>query len=586
MIDYLNPFEYEAANKLKLGQILEFYIEDFNYSRFVRSKRNVFLVGERGTGKTMTLLFNSLRVQLKKAEDEGRSINLDLVCIYVPCNTPLTHKTEYTLMDDFQGKVISEHFLVVPILFGIAETLAQIPNLLDGADAGGIQRELEYILGISLPTGVPLFEALKLVVQKENHDAQVAINAKKLEVFYENARSFSTGVLPLLSTIRKIPKLKESHFVLMLDDAHDLNELQVRTLNSWIAYRDNALFSFKVATTKVGRPAFLTATGGAILEGHDFTVVDMELPYQNRYSNFGKLAREIVRKRLEKIGMSPSTPDEFFPTSVEFERDLKACEERVRKEAEVHFPQGTAKQIGDYVYKRARAAYFRERSVRANRPPYSGFDTLVHISTGVIRNLLEPCYWMYDKMVSEMRSRDQKGLPVEEIPASVQTEILIERSKKKWDWIREGFDKSIEGCSRVDAERVYKLFDNLAVLFRERLLHHNSEPRAIAFTISDIEAPEFNELIRLLQFARKAQILYTYASSAKDSGRREVYYVPNRILWPDRGLDPHGQHARVSIKARDLWAAAVQNRRIPFDPSDGEAAHVVHDEGDLFHAQQ
>jgi hypothetical protein len=583
MIDYLNPFEYEAANKFKFDQILEFYIEDFNYSRFVQSRRNVFLVGERGTGKTMTLLFNSLPVQLKKAENAGTSVSLELICIYVPCNTPLTHKTEYALMDEFQGKVISEHFLVISILFAVADTLALVPHLLDGADIGAIQRELDYILGIKLPTGADLFEALKLAIQKENREAQTAINAKKLQAFYENARSFSTGVLPLLSTIRRIPKLQDSHFVIMLDDAHDLNESQVRTLNSWIAYRDNSLFSFKIATTKVGRPPFLTATGGAILEGHDFTLVDMELPYQNKYSNFGKLAREIVQKRLDKIGVSKVKPDQFFPTSSEFEQDLRACEERVKREAEARLPGATAKQIGDYVYKRARAAYFRERSARANRPPYSGFDTLVHISTGVIRNLLEPCYWMYDKVVSENRAKGLQESRVVEIPASIQTEIILERSRKKWDWIRDGFDKSVDGCSRVDADHIFRLFDNLAILFRERLLHHESEPRAIAFTISGSEFSEHPKLMHLLQIARKAQILYTYTSSAKDSGRREVYYVPNRILWPDRGLDPHGQHARVSIKARDLWAAASDNRKIPFDPADKNEATEYQEEGYLFH---
>ena len=43
---------------------------------------------------------------------------------------------------------------------------------------------------------------------------------------------------------------------------------------------------------------------------------------------------------------------------------------------------------------------------------------------------------------------------------------------------------------------------------------------------------------------------------AKDGGKREVYYVPNRMLWPVYGLDPIGQHARVSLKASDVWSAA------------------------------
>ena len=51
-----NPFEYEAENEPSTNAIIDYYIEDYNYSRFIRSKRNVFLVGERGCGKTMALV--------------------------------------------------------------------------------------------------------------------------------------------------------------------------------------------------------------------------------------------------------------------------------------------------------------------------------------------------------------------------------------------------------------------------------------------------------------------------------------------------------------------------------------------------
>jgi Cdc6-like AAA superfamily ATPase len=167
MSDYQNPFEYEAANKLKSDQILDFYIEDFNYSRFVRSKRNVFLVGERGTGKTMTLLFNSLSVQVVKAEKEGVPTSLDVICVYVPCNTPLTHKTEYALLEKFQGAVISEHFLVMSIMYAIADTLSCVSSLISDSDAQTISQELEFVLGFKMPVGVKLFDGLKLVTKRK-----------------------------------------------------------------------------------------------------------------------------------------------------------------------------------------------------------------------------------------------------------------------------------------------------------------------------------------------------------------------------------------------------------------------------------
>ena len=55
-----NPFEYEAANNLPPQKIASYFIDDYNYSRFINSTRNVVLVGDRGCGKTMALMFNSL----------------------------------------------------------------------------------------------------------------------------------------------------------------------------------------------------------------------------------------------------------------------------------------------------------------------------------------------------------------------------------------------------------------------------------------------------------------------------------------------------------------------------------------------
>jgi len=80
--------------------------------------------------------------------------------------------------------------------------------------------------------------------------------------------------------------------------------------------------------------------------------------------------------------------------------------------------------------------------------------------------------------------------------------------------------------------------DNLAIHFRERLLRHKSEPRANSFTISggpdDVEVA----LRQVLDVLRRAQLIYTRSGPAKDSGRREVYYVPSRLLWPERAWTP------------------------------------------------
>lgn len=560
-----NPFQFDAANNLTDEMIADYYIDDYNYGRFLHSKRNVFLVGERGSGKTMALLHATWRLQKLLAERRGEIPSLSTIGVYVPCNTPLTHKAEYQLLGDFQGEVLSEHFLALSIAFSIADTLGAIPNLLDGSDEEALQDEASFVLGGSLPSA-PFFEAIKRFLQRELLATQRTINSGNGPAFYENTFSFASVVVPLLAICTtEVPKLRESHFLLLLDDAHALNEFQVRALNSWIAYRDHSLFSFKVAVAKVGTQAKITSSGGSLLEGHDYTQIDLEAPLQSKDTNFYQLARKVVERRLRRIAITISAED-FFPVSAEMEADLHAAEEVVRRLARRKFGNhpDNRKAVSDYIYKYKRAHYFRSRSRKANKPPYSGFQTLVFLSTGVLRNLLEPCYWMFDNAVSARSEEAPPSRPeaIAQIPSSIQTKVIIERSERQWDWLRDSVAQDIEECSTESGQHAYNLLDALARHFRDRLLDHTSEPRALSFTISQRDPGVMAKLTPLIEILRKAQLLYIRSGPAKDAGQLEPYYVPNRILWPARGLDPHGQHARVSIPAASLWSAAEEGHAI------------------------
>ena len=554
-----NPFEYDAANNLADEMIVDYFIDDFNYSRFIQSKRNVFLVGDRGSGKTMALLFNRWRLQRLRAERKGGSPDLSKIGVYVPCNTPLTHKTEYQLLgDEFRAAALSEHFLVLSITHGLVETLLEIPGVLEGAEESRLRSEAAFVLGGSLPKDGSFLEAVRQFLQRELLNTQRVLNSSERKAFYENTFSFASVFVPVIGMCsRRIPLLSDSHFLLLIDDAHALNSHQVRALNSWIAYRDHSLFSFKVAVARVGTQTRITTAGGSILEGHDYTRVDLEGPYQNRDSRFYRHARTLVARRLEKAGMA-STAEDFFPISTAMKGDLEKAEDVVRKEAIRKYGDSVEKRkaVGDYVYKYTRAHYFRERSPRANRPPYSGFETLVYLSTGVVRNLLEPCFWMFDRAVSESRDVGALEFGVSGIATQIQTEVILERSKRLWVWLEEGISQDIDGCSNEDGVRAHRLLSALAIHFRYRLHHHSSEPCALSFTISGQESDEMRGVVRLLGILRKAQLLYLRSGPAKDRGKRETYYVPNRMLWPIQGLDPHGQHARVSLSAKALWAAA------------------------------
>lgn len=559
-----NPFEYEAANNLQPADIIEFYIEDFNFSRFIQSTKNVFLIGERGSGKTMALLYNSFGIQHAIAKDNSGE-NYSKIGIHIPCNTPLFMKKEYLLIqDEYKKAIICEHYLVLSILFSVVNTLRKIEEVVEASNKVNqkLFGELDYIWDIQLNrSSSNFFSAVEQYVNRECIVTQKKINAFDSDAFYENALSFSSSVIPFLQLLRQIDLLSESHFLLMIDDAHDMNEYQIRALNSWIAYRDHSLFSFKIATVKVDRPTCITSTGGTILEGHDFVTVDMEQAYQNTGTDFYKLSKRIVEKRLQRIGID-CTAEEFFPLNPSLAKDLEEARNKAKILGVEKYGENDT-SVKDYIYKYHRAIYFRERKHKANRPPYSGFETIVDISTGVVRNLLDPCYWMYDNVMNDNKAT------ITSISPQIQTKIIIERSQRLWDTLKNGLDKVVNNCSADDAKHILNLFENLMAFFGQRLKMDISEPRAIVFSISQIDSypDRYNSIIKLLNIARRAQYLYTRMGNSKEKSRQETYFVPNRLLFPLLGLDPHGQYSRTSIKVVDLYNAAFYNKSIPLDTS-------------------
>jgi hypothetical protein len=565
-----NPFEFEAAIRFTPEEMVDYFIDDNNFARFIRSQRNIFLLGDRGTGKTMMLRYYSLPVQAFKLRKENTNNSLpeylEIIGIYIPCRSTILAKVEPALLDPQLGRLMSEHLLVVSVVNAIAESLSSIPDLVTKDQESHIRNEMEYLFQWELPPDLAVFEGLRRAVVRESTAIQRALNSRKPDSYYENAVSYSTVVLPLIDILTSnVPLLSSSHFSLMFDDAEALSDLQNLTLNTWIASRSTPRISFKVATSLVDQKPLLTIAGGELLERHDFIRVNMEQDFQSTDAAFHVLAKDIIERRLQKAGITKSAED-FFPINQGMASDLKSAEEKARNDAKIRFEGGgTPKQIRDFVYKYSRAYYFRERDPKANRPPYSGFELIVHVSTGVIRYLLEPCYEMYDATVSR-----QKGAsaPIEEIEPAVQAERLETLSKRRWDWIKHGFNNSVRGCTRDDSKHLFQLLDQLAILLKYRLLHYKSEPRAITFSIAALDTLEDRKrdnLLRLLEIARRAQILFRRTSSGKDDGKRSDYYTFDRILWIDRGLDPVGQNACVSVEAKYLWEAAFNNKALPYD---------------------
>jgi len=562
-IEKINPFEYDKANSLRAEQIAEYFIDDHNFARFLPTGKNILLKGSRGTGKTMAMLYFSFKVQYEYSTLKNKEIDFSKIGIHIPCKNPIFQKQEYLLPYNEKHKpyIIAEHFLVLNILFEICNSLKDIREIqsLEEKNVALLREKLQYLLDVKIPNISNIFESLMLFAQRESEQTQKFLNEQEFESFYSTSYSFNSLIIPLLSSIHNFPLFENSHFMFMFDDLQDLNIYQKKVINSWIAFRDNKQFSFKLATTE-RNPILITSSGGTILENHDFISIDMIKKFQSKGQDFYDLAEKIIQKRLDLFKINV-TAKEFLPTSQSFLDDLEKSKEIAREKAREKFPNPVGTQILDYVSKYGRAEYFRSRKAQANRPPYSGLETLIDISTGVIRQLLIPIYWMYDKELSKHNNISEN--PITSIPVSTQTEIIMEESNKYWERLKNIYNE-VEGCSKEDATRLNNFFDNLMVLFRERLLDESiSEPRAISFIITSQEDFYMKDIDRLMDIAMRGNFLYSRLATSKVAGKQDVFYIPNRFLLPARLLDPHGQYARVSLKSKDIYATAIKNIKLP-----------------------
>ncbi|WP_426065272.1 hypothetical protein [Flavobacterium sp. DSP2-3-1] len=550
-----NPFVFDRPNNVSVDNFLKFYIKDNTYTRFLESTRNILLIGVRGSGKTSTLMYYSYPIQLINEEVQNKQ---EIIGIHIPCKNPLFEKKEHLLYKrEIKKYIVVEHFLCINIISCICDTFIQTIDSLE------LESEIEleiidnisFILDANFSHGKNIFDKLKLYVSKESMSSQRKLINEDLESFIDFSFSFNNTIIPILEQLKRIPKLKNSHFSLFFDDIQDLSQIHKEVINSWISFRDNKLFSFKIATADI-KPFYITANGGVILEGHDFVKIDLTKRLFNKDSEFSKFAKDVINKRLKIAGIDSNVND-FFPVNESFSENLKLGREKAHELAKVKFPNPTGTQISDYVVKYGRAIAFR-RIPKSNLPKYSGFDTIVDISTGVIRNLLTPIFYMYEKEVSN------SGVKlINSIPPNTQSEIIKTISDDYWNKLR-NIDSEIEDCSIDFAKAINNFFNQLMIYLRKRLNDESiSEPRALNFIISQSNEALDCKIMPIIDVCLRSTLLYRRTVNDKATGKKLHLYVPNRLLLPTHGLDPHGQYSHFPISGKSFVDAAYFNKAIP-----------------------
>lgn len=547
MSTYTNPFVHDAASILPDYLIKNMFIDNEHF-RMLNTQKNMFFTGYRGSGKSMLLKYNSFKIQYDINKDDKAYDPFKMIGVYIPCNTPLFKKLEYTLLNnEFKISIIAEHILVSSIALGFINTFYEFDGeILEQEDLDIIAEEVSMYFGIECRKSKDVLKNIRKMIKKNLATTQVQLNNDP-EAFYKDARTFSSLIVPLIDSFKEAPSFKNTHFMLMIDDAQMLSENQMSSLNTWISFRDTSSISFKLAITSKYDYKYYTNTSSVILENHDFITVDLQKNLFAGSSEFVNFAKRIIERRLEFFNFRGISADDFFPESDKFAKEIEQIREK--------FIRGDYDELKekDEAYRRknaskyVRAIYYRTRSIKSNIPrlPLTGFRVLSNLSTGVIRNLLFPCFKMFEKQMN----KNENFLSIDH---KIQYETIHEISNNLWEDVSI-LPVKIKDCTEEDAKKLTNFLTNFSEKLKQKLMDPNDrEKQMLSFTITDLDKSEFkDEIQRVFHFALEDGLMYVRFGPDK-SGGRTAWYTPNRIFWPIKSLDPVGQNGRMNILAKEV----------------------------------
>lgn len=588
-----NPFVVESPERLSAEQIVALFIKEFTDIETVKQRRHTIIWGSRGSGKSMTLRY--LEPQCQQLTVGSRETWLSspspFIGVYCPCKEGHFNQTEFESIDESVARVLSEHLLNITIaarviscirkqigddIFRSEELTAFVNNAVALFDASAISRSAGEADQKVSRTDAPL-DWLQAVFAFESRQLSGFLRNSCLgsqpPAYLGATTGYHDFLLPYLMSVATLSRLNHATVFVLIDDADRLTKAQQSIVNSWIANRDHNNVCIKVTATREKYATLATTSGALIEQPHDYSEIDVEEIYTRSKSDYEQKITLICNKRLSLSKIPTKSIFDFLP----FNANEAVLFEQIKQQTGQEWEAKPFGKKSDYVTRYASARLFQELKRKKRRKNYAGFQNLVHISSGVIRDFLEPCYLMVDAAVNS-------GTPVDAITSirpSLQDEVIYQYSedflRTKLEDIRK--DLPPEEWSKIASLRT--LIESLGRLFYERLHDPESrEARLFSFTIRGTVPPEIEAVLRLglrYRYFQKG----TYSS--KEGGGREDWYILNRRLSPVFKLDPTGFEGRISLTPQFVQIACrdtaefLRLRRkeepsgdMPLFPPDGE----------------
>lgn len=545
----MNPFTIISPEDLNAEHANQLFVEVYSDFPQVKNAGHSMIVGARGSGKSM--IFRCLLPDVLKLTENCTFSDLEFLAFHIPIKNTSLKITELTALDNHHASsMINEHFFVLNITMQILFALSKLGK----SDLSYDEEIYELFLtrynrrlrlqGCKAFCDVNASDASEFFNQLYEHAEEmlsdfmqylVKINDLENSQHYKYnlpILSFQGFIVPVLKELQKLPEIGGKNIYLLIDDADNLNKTQTQILNSWLSSRTAPSICLKVSTQIGNYKSYITTNGTLVEAPHDYQEINISEKYTTSKSRYFDRVRKIVEKRLAMAGMGDVCPEEFFPAYAPQEEAI--ARERARLIA-VWETEGRGNQPTDDAQRYAIPNYIKNLGgTRKQRSSYmyAGFETLVHLSSGIIRLFLDSAAAMYDFEIS-----DTKTDSVRAITHTVQNKIA--RSKAD-EFLYSQFrrletDDDVLTGELNAVQKLQNLVFSMGKTFHDVLVSDRSERRVFSIALANMPT---REIKAVLDLGVQTGYLHSSYIGTKDGAGRTWLYILNRYVSPIFVLDP------------------------------------------------
>jgi hypothetical protein len=572
-----NPFSVYSPEKMEAEKAEQLFVELHSSIPYIQTPDPAMILGARGSGKTM--LIRCLLPDVLRIRNKCKLSELEFIAFHIPIKTTQSNITDLHCLDKHHASyIINEHFLSLNILMNVLHTLSK----------------LEYDFVFNVEQYTKFFNDIYLRYlrlagcKKECLFNNTSANNFFLELYHHAEEMYSDFMsyvlnisdlfgnsippynlpyltylrflVPVISGLKEIEDFPNKCIYLFIDDADNLSLTQTKILNSWIASRTQPDICLKVSAQYAKYKTFISTTGSLVEAPHDYTEINISEIYTTKKDFYAKTVKEILKRRLKIAGINVD-PKDYFPVNDKQEQAIENIKQEILKNWEA---EGRGNRPNDDVLRYARPNYIRDlggKKKSRSTYSYAGIETITHLSSGIIRYVLDVAALMYDLTIKQKGAEKAK----KSIPYNIQDEIV---RKKAESMLLSQFRNLETISSEKDSEftiasKLQNLLISMGKTFYDILMSQTkSERRVFSIALSNIPTKEIREV---LDFGVQTGFFHLSTIGTKEGDGRTWLYIMNRGLAPFFKLDPSGFAGYLFVTNETLEQAIYKGKKLRED---------------------